>query len=187
MTPLCELARKYGTDKGGEHIPYGDVNHCCHVYTPVYWELFKDRRETVSRVLEIGVSEGKSIRMWQEFFPNALIYGIDNNDRWEGERIDRVQLFHVDQSSADSLYDWLRPLASGPFLDIIIDDGSHIFQHQVTSMRTLLPFLKPDGIYVVEDETAVITDEVPTGLNYNVEVYRWPDPRDMMQVIRRAN
>ena len=40
MTPLCELSRKHGCDKGGEYHPYGDVNRWSHCYTPVYNAFF---------------------------------------------------------------------------------------------------------------------------------------------------
>ena len=28
-------------------------------------------------VLQIGVPTDRSVRMWEEFFPNAIIYGMD--------------------------------------------------------------------------------------------------------------
>src|SRR5262249_44884425 len=38
----------------------------------------------------------------------------------------------------------------GPF-DLIVDDGSHLWDHQITALRTLLPLMKPGGFYIVED------------------------------------
>jgi hypothetical protein len=35
--------------------------------------------------------------------------------------------------------------------DIVIDDGSHLGQDQITSLLTLWPFVKPGGCYIVED------------------------------------
>ena len=35
--------------------------------------------------------------------------------------------------------------------DIIIDDGSHQFVHQMTSLFAFMDSVKPDGIYVLED------------------------------------
>jgi len=34
---------------------------------------------------------------------------------------------------------------------IIIDDGSHINEHVITSFNTLFPYLKDGGIYIIED------------------------------------
>ena len=36
-------------------------------------------------------------------------------------------------------------------IDIIIDDGSHIGEHQVFSFIVLNKYLSPNGIYVIED------------------------------------
>ena len=38
--------------------------------------------------------------------------------------------------------------------DIIIDDGSHELNHQVTSLLFFLKHLKENGIYIVEDVRA---------------------------------
>src|SRR5512135_143176 len=80
-TPLCELAFRYGTDK---------CPQIGHQYTPFYYELMKDRRELVKKVVEIGIGypgclrekgfhyyTGASLRMWRDFFPNAHVYGAD--------------------------------------------------------------------------------------------------------------
>lgn len=39
----------------------------------------------------------------------------------------------------------------GPEFDIIIDDGCHIVEHQITSFKTLFPLIKPKGMYIIED------------------------------------
>lgn len=178
---LTELGIRFGTDKAPGHIPYGDVNHVAHPYTPVYWELFKDLREQPITMLEVGVSEGYSIRMWREFFPLAKIFGWDNAiHRFEGEIPADVYLDNVDQSDTASLIGaWRRQ--GKPTFDVIIDDGSHVFPHQVTTLNAMLPTLAPHGIYVIEDETSPLT--VPPA--FTNDVRRWKDPRDMMQIIRR--
>ncbi len=79
LTDLCHLAEYYGTDKLG-------------VYTPFYDLLFRDRREKVFKVLEIGIGTikamahvkgykaGASLRMWRDYFINAEILGLDNDN-----------------------------------------------------------------------------------------------------------
>ena len=39
----------------------------------------------------------------------------------------------------------------GVKLDVIIDDGHHEELHQLRTLRNLLPFLTPTGVYVIED------------------------------------
>ena len=75
MEKLDYLARKYGTDKR-TNDPGTDLKY--HGYTTVYENLLEDKRLEYREVLEIGVREGWSHKMWYDYFPNANIYGIDN-------------------------------------------------------------------------------------------------------------
>lgn len=150
LTPLCEIAKKFGTDKGGWHLIAGDT---CHNYTPQYYELLKDRRESVERVLEIGVNYGCSLRMWEEFFPNAEIVGLDCNQLCLFN-IGRITSYLADQGSQESLLKAMATISEaqpGPLFDLIVDDGSHETEHQVLSAATLMPFVKPGGYYIIED------------------------------------
>lgn len=136
MTPLCELAEKYGTDKFSKHR-----------YTPVYFKLLSECRESVRRVLEIGIKRGASLRMWEEFFPFAEIIGIDiktKNLINEG----RIKSFHGDQSNEKEMRKFGK--AHGPF-DLIVDDGKHKAKFQLPAAMALLPCLSPSGTYVIED------------------------------------
>lgn len=148
LTPLCELARKYGTDKGGWHTIAGET---CHVYTPAYYALLGEHTQKVRSVLEIGVNQGCSLRMWRDLFPKAMIYGIDSNAASLFTE-ERIQCVAADQGNAASLLSAMATLGE-PRFDLIVDDGSHEETHQVLSCRTLMPFLEPNGLYVIEDIT----------------------------------
>lgn len=140
MDELTQLAIKYKTDKWGKHN-----------YTPVYYEMFKDRRNEVKKVLEIGVAEGAGLRMFREFFPNALIYGIDNQDNRIFEE-PGIKVFKADQSSKDQLLEVWDEIVPGPNdVDLIIDDGSHISDHQFITAMTLVPIMDTQCIYIIED------------------------------------
>lgn len=146
LTPLCEIAKKFSTDKGGWHLQAGDT---CHNYTPTYYNLFKGRQDKVKNVLEIGINYGCSLRMWEEFFPNARIIGLDCNASTmvnEG----RIQSFIADQNSEESLK-YALAQAGWPRFDLIVDDGSHEPEHQILSAGVLLPFLAKGGFYIIED------------------------------------
>ena len=167
LTSLCELARKYGTDKGGKHYIAGDT---CHEYTPIYDRLFSGRRESVTSVLEIGVANGCSLRMWEEYFPNAFIIGLDHNPDCLRHTLGRVIVISADQGNPGSLLDALALWDSyrEELFDLIVDDGSHQLGHQISSMQTLLPFLKKDGYYVIEDleydcKPELVYDHTPKG------------------------
>ncbi len=69
---LSELGRKYGTDKVD------------HGYCDVYHQAFEKKRQEVTAVMEIGVFFGASIRMWKDYFPNAVIHGVDHfSNSWK--------------------------------------------------------------------------------------------------------
>jgi demethylmacrocin O-methyltransferase len=152
-TPLCKLAFKYGTDK---------CPTLRHSSTPFYYELFRDRRRRVKKLLEIGIGfkrknptkqyelyqVGASLMMWRDFFPNAEIYGIDvvPDSLIKGERI-HTSL--CDQSNKEQLENLIKEI--GGDIDIVIDDGSHLHQHQVISARVLMPLLQKDVDYLIED------------------------------------
>jgi hypothetical protein len=155
-TLLCELALKHHTDKGGWHTLAGDT---CHNYTPIYHALFGQRRQDVRQVLEVGVNYGSSLRMWQEYFPNAEIFGFDIRPECLFQE-NRIRCFQADQAKPDLLRAAVAKTGGGPF-DLIVDDGSHVRQHQVITANTLIRHLAEGGSFITEDlagpEAAEIT------------------------------
>lgn len=140
--PLALLARISGTDKIRGHS-----------YIPAYERLFAPYRGRKVTLLEIGVGGaghtigGHSLNLWEAYLRRATVVGIDIVDktRLSGGRIHVHQCSQVDRER-------LRDLAQryGGF-DIVIDDGSHVNQHQIESFEILFPLMKASGIYVVED------------------------------------
>lgn len=150
LTPLCQLAIKHQSDKGGRHLTYGgEPCHATHEYTPVYWDLMSRQKDMVKSVLEIGVNRGCSLRMWEEFFPNAKVVGLDINSECLFNT-SRISTFVADQSDPHSLRNALQIAQAHPF-DLIVDDGSHDMIHQAISLAALLPLLSDIGVYVIED------------------------------------
>ncbi|MDT0469671.1 hypothetical protein [Streptomyces gibsoniae] len=142
---LTELAVRCGTDKWG----------ALHQYPQHYERHFAPLRDRRLTILEIGIGGyddpekgGASLRMWKQFFPRALIYGIDIVDK---RPLDAPRLTTVtaDQSKPEQLIAFAE--RHGPF-DIVIDDGSHISQDVITTFRHLFPYVRPTGgLYVIED------------------------------------
>lgn len=89
---------------------------------------------------------GRSAAAWREYFPNAAIHMIDIHPK-----INTIPGVHLHRGSQDNA----RFLASvhsiaGDF-DIVVDDASHISALTCASRRILWPWLKPHGLYIVED------------------------------------
>lgn len=154
---LADLAHRVQT--GSPSLPrlcekYGSDKHGFHFYAQHYERHFRSLRKKPLRLLEIGIGGyddpgkgGASLRVWQHFFPKALIYGLDIHDK-SAHDTRRIKTLVGDQADADQLT--AISDAYGPF-DIIIDDGSHLNQHVLSSFKCLFPLLKPNGIYAVED------------------------------------
>lgn len=178
MSELCKIAERYGTDK---------VNH--HTYTELYDALFCARRNTVRRVLEIGIGTaeymvsspdryftGASLLMWRDYFPEAIVYGADVSPSAMFSA-ERIETFLVDQGALEELKSRAK-IRAGLGYDLIVDDGSHLWEHQVSSANTLLPLLSEDGLYVIED-VHVPPQRIVERLaldGFQVQVYDCPGP-----------
>jgi len=158
---LERYAIKYGLDKC--------IQSRCHNYIPAYTKLFNNVRYDVNNVLEIGIGSlengqmggvngplvsrtnyktGNSLKCWEEYFPNANIYGIDIYSHPELNQ-NRIKTFVANQNSEQDLQLVMGKIDTK--LDIIIDDGSHMGEHQVFSFIYLNKHLSDNGIYVIED------------------------------------
>ena len=135
---LDEIGLKYGTDKASSH----------HNYLNFYESFMAGYRDRPITLLEIGVYQGASLRTWREYFSKAKIVGVDIQVNCLQFEADRIKIELADQSNLEHLA--MLAVAHGPF-DVIVEDGSHFWEHQVTTLRGLFPHLKSGGVYVVED------------------------------------
>ena len=84
MHYLTELAHKHGTDRG---LIY--KNRPGNGYTEIYGPILDEDIEGTKKVLELGAHKGQGLLMWQEYFPNAEIYGIEvlgPNNLWKSPK-----------------------------------------------------------------------------------------------------
>ena len=135
---------------------YREIHY--HNYHYHYAEKFKNIRHKVKKVLEIGVFQGHSMLMWQDYFPNAEIYGVDIEFTKHHLGVNAKDLCKDQERIHLYEYDACNPLnvkllmdEIGSDFDIIIDDGSHHPTHQLFSLLYYTPYLKKDGVFVVED------------------------------------
>lgn len=136
MKELTIIGNKHGTDKA---IPE-------HNFTEFYDEEFNLITDNIQTVLEIGIAYGSSLRMWQEYFPNAMIHGIDIDPKTmiNENRIISHNLNEIDFQTFDEVFKNTK-------FDIIIDDGSHIISHQKAMFLHYIKYLTPNGYYILED------------------------------------
>ena len=145
---LDQLAIKHHADKSSLY----------HNFAEKYDRLLLGFRASFTSVLEIGVAQGQSLRMWADYFPNAVIHGADIEPSFRSceSYSSRIKFHVVDQGDVDQL-NTLRQFS--PF-DLIVDDGNHYWREQILTFQTLFPLVKKGGIYIVED-TATSYDGKP--------------------------
>lgn len=174
METLADIYARHSTPSG-----VGDKG-TLHSYIPIYEQLLAPYRMTARRLLEIGVAEGHSLRMWREFFPVATeIIGVDCAPcTWP---LDGCRLILGDATRLNT-YDGID------VVDIVIDDGSHQIAHQMMTFQLLWPRLSQGGLYVIEDVQELETNwpffmDLPS----EVRVYDFRDqsrvPDDVMVVM----
>lgn len=151
-----------------------------HNYLPLYWMHFRDIRQSVRNVIEIGVQTECSVRMWEEFFPNATIHGLDIDPACKCHEGGRIRIHTGSQADPAFLRSVLDAMEGAP--DIVIDDGSHAPNHQIATFNELFPALSQHGVYVIEDTGGVVNDmelqtvnEMKTLVDH---VMHWPDSYD---------
>lgn len=148
---LTQIMNEYRSDKGSSYA-------CAHCYTFIYERLIQDFLHLPKiSILEIGLNrDGQddipSLRGWQSYLGDkAVLYGVDISSRFNHHHKPEagVHIIVADQSNPKELI--LCGTANARGYDIIIDDGSHMSSHQQISLSTLWQFLRPGGVYIVED------------------------------------
>ena len=144
MKRLTEIGSKHETDKATGHM-----------FTEFYDDYVS--KYINPNILEIGVYNGASLKMWEEYFGSPTILGVDIIDK-HGFETKNIKTLIADQSKPTEL---LKCLDICKEYDIMVDDGSHIIGHQISSFVTLFPYLKSGGVYFLEDlHTSFWKDEV---------------------------
>lgn len=133
MGTLNDIGLKCKTDKS-------TITHC---YLDTYEKYFSEWRNKEFTLLELGVAGGASIKMWREYFPNAKVYGLDNNPDCAGEGI--FIGCQIDKGF------WDNVLSEIGTVDFFIDDGSHYGPYTIQTFEYIFPQIARGGWYVVED------------------------------------
>jgi hypothetical protein len=133
---LFNLGIKYQTDK---------IVH--HRYDRIYPMFLEGLRNSNIKLFEIGCGKDyASFKMWQEFFPEGRIFCMDIDEEFES---DKSVVYRGDQTNRKDLERMVSLIGK---CDIIIDDGSHVPQHQFDTFNFLFDkMLCEGGIYIIED------------------------------------
>ena len=125
-----------GTDK---------ISH--HLYERFYSD-FLSQDNIENEILEIGYGAGDGINFWQHLYPDCFLNVVDKNLEMTGKN---YEVYKCDQSSLIDLK-MLQEKLEGRKIELIVDDGSHVPEHQIFSFNILFKnLLLPGFTYIIED------------------------------------
>jgi hypothetical protein len=128
---IQQVFDKHKTDKG-----------FYHEYYQMYYDVFTVVPNP-TKILEIGVKNGRSVASWCELFPKADVVGLDYLAQKLIPAASFANIIIGDSKSADIS----KQIGSG--FDVIIEDGDHHVDHQWDTFQNFKRnFTKA---YVIED------------------------------------
>lgn len=138
-------------DKNNDFYNLGIISKTDKIYQHGYhfiYPFFLERYKNIKNMgmIEIGVENKFSINLWLNYFQNAFIYGMDINFEDKGEK---YEIYKGDQSNKDDVNKFAENIKTPIFF--IMDDGSHIPEHQILTFDILFEKLEPGGTYIIED------------------------------------
>jgi 23S rRNA U2552 (ribose-2'-O)-methylase RlmE/FtsJ len=147
MQTLTDIFNEIG--HFGNDIGCNDKNST-HTYTGTYDVLFRPFRNGCT-FMEIGLALGDSIKLFDQYFDNSKIVGVDISVVFTpGNYKNDVNIIETDATKTE----FLEHIKDYSF-DLIIDDGSHMELDQMNTFELLKKKMNPGGIYIIEDIIAI--------------------------------
>jgi len=147
-----------------------------HSYLDLYQQLLINKKETAKNVLEVGILQGGSIKLWNDFFTNATVYGLDIiHDVWNGiKNKEKIILYTSTDAYNDGFFN--NTFLNKIKFDFILDDGPHTLESMIQFIRLYSQVMTDDGILIIEDVQSwdwieLLKNEVPEHLKQYIKVY----------------
>jgi len=154
---LDQLFNYFGTDKGTYvKNPYShDSDEILgHGFAKFYEKKLKKLKKKTFNMLEIGTWEGASTASFSLYFPKSFIYGIDRNYRFKYQS-KNIKFLNCNIKKHSDLEEFEKQFRNKKF-EVIIDDGSHLLNDMIFSLKFFFKYLDKKGIYVIEDFNAPV-------------------------------
>lgn len=149
-----------------------------HSYLSIYEVLFSKYKENAKNILEIGIAQGGSIKLWKDYFTNSTIYGIDimNNKKIWNKLIHNNIILYTSQNAYDNQFVKTAFVDKNIKFDVIIDDGPHTLISMINFIKLYAPLLTDTGILIIEDIQSYewihkLSQEVPDNLKQYIHTY----------------
>ena len=147
-TEICLLGKEFNTDKSS----YNLVGHRSG-FSGFFYILFSQLKDKEINFAEIGIEKNASIKLWRKFFNKAEIHGFEFHKEKIKRAIDdklKNTFYHsIDVENANNIEESFSKINKK--FDIIIDDSTHYFEHQINIIYSVKKFLKENGILIIED------------------------------------
>jgi hypothetical protein len=161
-----------------------------HSYLPLYQHLLIKKKETAKNVLEVGIYNGGSIKLWNDFFTNSNVHALDIMNElnvWEEiKNKERIKLYTSSDAYNNDFF-VTNFLNKNIKCDFMLDDGPHTLESQKQFIKLYSQIMTDDGILIIEDVQTwdwidILANEVPENLKQYIKVYdlrpvkgRWDD------------
>jgi len=159
-----------------------------HDYVPVvYDKYFLDIKETAKTILEVGIKGGSSLILWNDYFTNAKVIGIDINSCKQFDKPEN-QFKDIFCIIGDAYSPKIMDMIPNE-IDVAIDDGSHMLLDIFFFIDNYLPKVKSGGYLIVEDiipEYLDVLEEKVKGLDYYLYVNTDKQDDNNLLVITKA-
>ena len=149
-----------------------------HSYLHLYQQLLINKKETAKNVLEIGINQGGSIKLWHDFFTNAQIYALDImpiRDMWnEIRNKDRIKIGRFDAYDVEFFNNHF--FNKKIRFDFMLDDGPHTLESMKQFINLYSQIMTENGILIIEDIQdwdwiEILKNETPEYLKKYIQVY----------------
>ena len=150
-----------------------------HSYLPLYQNLLIKKKETATNVLEVGIFDGGSIKLWSDYFINANVYGLDImniNNVWEEIKNKKNIILHTSSDAYDNNFFTTNFLDKNIKCDFMLDDGPHTLESMKQFIKLYSQIMTDDGILIIEDVQSwdwidILKNEVPEHLKPFIKTY----------------
>lgn len=145
MITLHDYGILHGSDKATHH------NYC---------GFYQTHLNDPKVILEFGVLNGASLKMWRDFYAGSLVIGLDIEPK---PIIEGCLIYQADATNPSSVAIVTKLT---PSFDLIVDDASHNSKDQIAAFELWWPLINRGGRYVLEDlHTMHYTSYNPDGID----------------------
>lgn len=113
--------------------------------------------ETNAKILELGIFQGGSLAFMERLFAPSRIVGIDLTstpvaalEDYKKDHPAVATYYGVSQDDQKAVTGIIQREFGGQ-IDMVVDDASHLYEQTRKSFQIAFPFVKPGGLYVIED------------------------------------